>query len=276
MNHRNDSLLTRRRRVLRSTPRRGLRIAQIGKDVYDRDVHLFLGQAKSKAMVKGPCLIRTPVHICLRGDAQQSYVAELSDPQRNGRHRGLGLNNWIGTLTTHFKQSEQAAVDALLSLRYTLDDLRNNRSSLTAYVQAMVQNERNAGPPTSNQLSLSWNKLDPDLQRNVPKLKPETTTVPSFIEQLEDRKDIWKRLFSRQPSYRYGRQPYDGLTVDLTSPQISLTPRMDSLVATNSLLVVRNNAPENASNTTPNRGYETQYRSYECNQRTAHHHTIPL
>ncbi len=101
-------------------------------------------------MVKGPCLIRTAVHICLRGDAQQWCVAELSDRQRNGRHGGLGLNNWIGTLTAHFKQSEQAAVDALLSLRYTLDDLRNNRSSLTAYVQAMVQDERNAGPPTSN------------------------------------------------------------------------------------------------------------------------------
>lgn len=49
-------------------------IVHIGKDVYYRDVHLFLGQAKSIAMAKGPYLIRIGLHICLRGDAQKWYA----------------------------------------------------------------------------------------------------------------------------------------------------------------------------------------------------------
>jgi len=92
-----------------------------------------------------PYLIRASLHICLRGDAQQWYAAELSDLQRDGLHGGLGMDNWVETLTARFKQSEQAALDALISLCYTLDNLRNDRST-TAYVQILFETE---GTPAS-------------------------------------------------------------------------------------------------------------------------------
>ncbi len=78
-------------------------IVQMGKDVYYRDVHLFLGQAKAAATIKGSHLICISLHICLREDAQQWYAAELLDLQRDGLHGGLGLDNWIQTLTARFK-----------------------------------------------------------------------------------------------------------------------------------------------------------------------------
>ena len=236
---------------------------QLGKDVYYCDVHLFLGQAKAAAMVKGTHLIRISLHICLRGSAQQWYVAELSDLQRDGLHGGLGIENWVDTLMARFKQSEQAALDALLALRFTLDDLRNDRISLTAYVQAMVRNGRNAGLPTSNQLSLAWNKLDPELQRDVPRPRYDTT-VASFIEQLEERKDMWKRLFS-QPPYRYGQRGYE-LQPRSRSPPYNFAgndrqPRRSDYLS--------NNASENAANRgygTNNQGYETNNRGYGAQQ----------
>lgn len=46
-------------------------IVHVGRDVYYRDVRLFLEQAKFIAMVKGPYLIRNSLQICLRGNAQQ-------------------------------------------------------------------------------------------------------------------------------------------------------------------------------------------------------------
>ncbi len=39
---------------------------------------------------------------------------------------------------TQFKQSEQATLDVLLALQFTLNDLQNDCISLTAYVQAMI------------------------------------------------------------------------------------------------------------------------------------------
>ncbi|KAI9874959.1 MAG: hypothetical protein M1830_009085 [Pleopsidium flavum] len=63
--------------------------------------------------------------------------------------------------------------------------------------------------PTSNQLSIVWNKLDVELQRDIPK-PTKHTTVASFIEQLEEKMNMWQRLFNRPPSPRgprYGNNP---------------------------------------------------------------------
>ncbi len=45
---------------------------------------------------------------------------------------------------TQFKQSEQVTLDVLLALWFTLNNLQNNHISLTAYMQAMIWNKRNA------------------------------------------------------------------------------------------------------------------------------------
>jgi len=66
---------------------------QLEKDVYYCNVHLFLGQAKAAAMVKGTHLIHISLHICLCSSTQQWYVAELSDLQQDGLHEGLSIEN---------------------------------------------------------------------------------------------------------------------------------------------------------------------------------------
>jgi len=237
-------------------------IIQMGKDIYYRDMHLFLGQAKSVAMAKDTLPVQNSLHICLWEDAQAWYVAELSDLQWDDLNGGLGLDNWIEMLLIHFKQSEQAALDALLSLHYTLTNLRNDHS-ITAYVQTIVRNRKNAGLPTSNQLSLAWNKLDAELQRDVSWPKYDMT-IASFIEQLEKRKDMWKWLFSRQPSYRYGQQPYseqpycqfDTFTNQSYRQFTSANqpPRRPEYPSNNP----SNNNFENAPDSTPYQGYNAQ------------------
>ncbi len=90
---------------------------------------------------------------------------------------------------TQFKQSEQVILNVLLALKFILNDLQNNHINLTAYMQAMIQNKRNANLLTLNQLSLVWNKLNSKLQCNVLWLRYDTT-VTSFIEQLKKCKDM--------------------------------------------------------------------------------------
>jgi len=72
-----------------------------------------------------------------------------------------------------FKLSEQAALEALLSLRYTLNDIQNDHS-LTAYVQAMVRNGKECRPPHIKSTVVAWTKLDAELQRDVPGPRAET------------------------------------------------------------------------------------------------------
>ncbi len=45
---------------------------------------------------------------------------------------------------TQFKQLKQATLDVLLALQFILNNLQNNCISLMTYMQAMIQNRRNA------------------------------------------------------------------------------------------------------------------------------------
>ncbi len=108
---------------------------------------------------------------------------------------------------TQFKQSEQAILDVLLVLWFILDNLQNNHNSLTAYVQAMIQNRRNTDLFTLNQLSLTWNKLNSKLQCDILQFRYDTMMI-SFIKQLKKHKDMWKCLFS-QSLYQYGQWGYE-------------------------------------------------------------------
>ncbi len=90
---------------------------------------------------------------------------------------------------TWFKQSEQVILNVLLALQFILNNLQNNYINLTAYVQAMIWNKRNANLLILNQLSLVWNKLNFKLQCDVLQLRYDMT-VTSFIEQLKKHKDM--------------------------------------------------------------------------------------
>ena len=107
---------------------------------------------------------------------------------------------------TWFKQSEQVILDVLLALWFILDNLQNDHISLTAYVQAIIQNRRNTDLFMSNQLSLIWNKIDSKLQCDILQLR-YNMMMTSFIKQLEKHKDMWKCLFS-QSLYWYEQQDY--------------------------------------------------------------------
>ncbi len=131
----------------------------------------------------------------------------MSDLQQNSLHEDLSIKNWVQTLMTQFKQSEQVILDVLLALWFILDNLWNDCNSLTAYVQAMIQNRRNTDLLTLNQLSLAWNKLNSELQCDVLWLRYDMM-MTSFIEQLEKHKDMWKCLFS-QSLYWYEQWGYE-------------------------------------------------------------------
>lgn len=116
-------------------------IVQVGRDIYNRDVHLFVRQARAIANVKGAHLVRIGLHLCLWGVAQEWYVAELNDILQGGHNNNI--TNWMNALTARFRQSEQATLNALLTQRYTVKDVHEH--SPASYVQAIVRHERNAG-----------------------------------------------------------------------------------------------------------------------------------
>ncbi len=101
-------------------------------------------------MIKSTHLIYINLYICLYDFTQQWYVAELSDLQQNDLHEDLSIKNWVDILMTQFKQLKQVTLDVLLALQFILNNLQNNCISLMTYMQAMIQNRRNADLFTLN------------------------------------------------------------------------------------------------------------------------------
>lgn len=91
-------------------------------------MHIFVGQARAIADVKKTHYARIGLDSCLHGVAQEWYAAELDDIQRDGLQSFHDTTNWATELTAQLKQSEQVALDALLTHRYRLADIWSERS----------------------------------------------------------------------------------------------------------------------------------------------------
>ena len=188
----------------------------IGDKIHYRNVWLFIEAAKSIAATKGGALIRINLHRCLRGDAQSWYITELTHAQRTRLHEGHSLHNWEKDLAARFKMREAEALALLTEEKYTVEDVRRQRQ-ITTYVQNVIRRCKDAGIDTVfQQLNWAWNHLDPGLQRDI--TRPTTsTTVLSFIEQVEDMQNVWRRYYVREapPKKQWqppqaAPQPYNG------------------------------------------------------------------
>ena len=219
-------------------------IVTVGKDLYFRSVILFVERIKDLATVKGDALVRTNLNTSLRGAALKWYTAELSNLERTGlRNDPRGVEEWCNALLVRFKELPGVALSHLTSEKYTATDARAKREPAD-YVQAIIRHAKSANIETVlNQLTFAHQGLSPELRVFIDP-PTATTTVASFIQALEMKKDAWFdlnskshasgqrlpsqlpqrpafRSYSQQPSgyqnqgqqaygqqQQYGRQPY--------------------------------------------------------------------
>ena len=174
----------------------------VGNDIWFRDVHLFISYAKSQANIMGDAFVARHLHLCLRGTAQAWYA--LLD----GLHRaGLQstVSQWEKQLTQRFKMQASDALILLQADSFSIDDVRQ-RKSPSDFVQAVARHARDAGlNEMSMQVLWAYNKLAPTLQRDLA-MPDKNTTLISFIQQLESKKNAWYAYFS-QPLPEKPQQP---------------------------------------------------------------------
>lgn len=170
-------------------------VVRDGKDLYYRNVHLFVERVRDLSKTKGDELIKTNLNTCLRGTALIWYTAELTELERAGLRR-LELSEWIDALTKRFRPNRSEATSALLAEKFTLNDVRTQKEP-AAYVQRIVSHAKDAGfETTAQQLRWAWDHLDPELRDVIDEPGPETT-LSSFIQRLESKKSVWRDRYRR-------------------------------------------------------------------------------
>ena len=168
-------------------------IVYLGNHPFYRNVFTFVERIQDVAKAKGENTVRLNLHSCLRGTALEWHSSELTVLEKDCL-RVLDLENgWIKFLVARFKERATVALAKMEKDKYTLQDAALGRTP-RAYAQAVFRNAQAAGMTSVlNQLSMAWNHLHWEFQRDVPE-PDDHTSKAEFLQQLESKTDIWKSL----------------------------------------------------------------------------------
>ncbi len=99
-------------------------IVSVGKDVYYRNVILFVQRLQSLVTFRGAALVKANIVTSLQGSALKWYTSELSDFDRNTLNNNPGIKSWVNTLSHCFKVPTSVVLGLLTDETYSLDDAR--------------------------------------------------------------------------------------------------------------------------------------------------------
>lgn len=102
-------------------------IVLVRKDVYYRNVVLFVQRLQSFVTFRGVALVKVNIATSLRGAALEWYTSELSNFDRDALNNNPGVKSWINTLSYRFKLPTSIAFDLLTNKTYFLDDARTRQ-----------------------------------------------------------------------------------------------------------------------------------------------------
>ena len=167
----------------------------VGKDVYYRNVILFIQRLQSLVTFRGASLVKANIATSLRGSALEWYTSELSDFDRDTLNNDPGVKSWVNTLSHRFKVPTSVALGLLTDETYTLDDARARRPP-AQYVRTIMRYGIGCNiVDVANQLSFAYRSLAPELRVFVSP-PTESTKAADFIRALEEKQEVWHEMMT--------------------------------------------------------------------------------
>ncbi len=170
-------------------------IVLVGKDVYYRNVVLFVQRLQSLETFKGAALVKANVATSLRGSALEWYTSELSDFDRDAVNNDPRVKSWINTLSHCFKVLTSVALDLLTDEMYSLEDTHARRPP-AQYVRAIMRHGIGYNiVDVANQLFFAYRGIAPKLRVFVSP-PTESTKASDFIRALEKKQKVWHEMMA--------------------------------------------------------------------------------
>ena len=164
--------------------------------IYCRSVHAFTEAIHNATYATDPRVIRTHLHLCLRGIAQAWYLSQLTESQRDRLRGGHGVERWTKALLDKWRQPPRAAWTAINAAHYGPEEIKAGKQP-AEFVLSLCQSLKDAGvTDEESQLGQIWSRLDDRLQEVID--EPDIgSTIEGFIRKLEEKQYTWKRKFDR-------------------------------------------------------------------------------
>lgn len=97
-------------------------IILVGKNIYYRNVVLFVQRLQSLVTFRGIALIKTNIATSLRDSALEWYTSELNNFNRDILNNNSSVKNWVNTLSHTFKVLTSDVLSLFTNETYSLDD----------------------------------------------------------------------------------------------------------------------------------------------------------
>jgi hypothetical protein len=174
-------------------------IKHVEKNIYFRDVHLFLKRVKDVTKVKDVAQIRKNLFTCLQELALQWYISKLSENIKNLLKYDNEIEYWKKELLKKFKESVSVVMTSLIKKKYTMKNVKRRRKS-RKYVEMILRAAKSAKLISKiSQIFLIYNEIDVKFQRNIFMFKSDTK-LDNFLTNLNDCKNVWWQLIERKRS----------------------------------------------------------------------------
>lgn len=98
-------------------------IISVGKDIYYRNVMLFVQRFQSLVIFKRAALVKANVTTSLQGSTLEWYTSELSDFNHDALNNNPRIKSWINTLFHRLKVPTSVALGLLTDESYLLKDV---------------------------------------------------------------------------------------------------------------------------------------------------------
>jgi hypothetical protein len=177
-------------------------VVQVRRDLYYRDVYLFVERIKNAVIMFEAKIVRTNLFACLRESAQMWYTEELSDLKKKTlRTLDEETNHWCNALLKKFKKFVVSALNYLITERYTLENVKTNRNIFSFVFQIMRHAKIANIADLHEQFTWAYNAITSELVKNIDSFD-ENISIMTFLKNLETKKDIWHRIYSRKLTSR--------------------------------------------------------------------------
>lgn len=166
-------------------------LKHMSKNMYFRNIHLFLERAKEMMILKTDELIWINLWLSLREDALEWWYTLDDIEKRIVKYENDdSLDEWAQLLIKQFSQSSNVTINSMLNEKYTLQDAFNRRES-RSFAQKIIQAVKDAKlNNVKNQLDIMYNVIDLKLRQDI-KRSNDQITLNSFMSDIDDCKHEW-------------------------------------------------------------------------------------
>jgi hypothetical protein len=169
----------------------------VEKDIYFRDVHLFLDRVKNFVMTKEVEIERNNLYTCLRESIMTWYTIEVFEKKKKLLKMKNNIDVWERYLLKRFRKRFNVTMITIIRERYILKNARRRRE-FRKYAEIIMRAAKSAELKfEAHQIMLMYNDLNLKFQRNIFMFEL-ITNIQNFLQCLDDKKNIWWRLINRQ------------------------------------------------------------------------------